>query len=111
MLIDYSQADTPKDILCDICIVGAGPAGITLALSLSSAGKDVVLLESGGTEAEPGTQKLSEGEVTGLNYFPLNVTRLRGLGGSTGHWSGWCGPMNALDFTERGWIPHSGWPI
>lgn len=32
----------------EVAIVGAGPAGITLALQLAARGHDVLLLESGG---------------------------------------------------------------
>src|SRR3546814_13236299 len=30
---------------------------------------------------------------------------------STNHWGGWCRPMQPIDFEERDWVPHSGWPI
>ena len=111
MFIDYASPDTPTELNSDIAIIGAGPAGITLALELASSGKSIALLESGSTETDVETQSLNIGESTGVPYFPLNATRLRGLGGSTGHWSGWCGPLTEIDFVKRDWIPHSGWPI
>ena len=57
------------------------------------------------------TQSLYEGENVGLEYYPLDVTRLRFFGGSTGHWGGWCGPLDPIDFEERPWVPMSGWPL
>lgn len=48
MIIDSLHPGVRESVSCDICIVGAGPAGIALALELAHAGKDVVLLESGG---------------------------------------------------------------
>ena len=76
-------------ISADICIVGAGAAGITLALELMEKGLSVCVLESGGLEYEVAPQTLSEGEIIGLSYTALENTRLRMLGGSTQHWSGW----------------------
>lgn len=111
MIVDYQDQSARTDITADICIIGAGPAGITLALELASSGKNIIVLEGGGAEPETTSQSLYAGESTGQKYFPLNATRLRALGGSTGHWSGWCGPLNEMDFQRRDWIPHSGWPI
>lgn len=111
MFYNYRKNEVPKDIETDICIVGAGAAGITLAKKLSNSGIKVSLLESGGMQYEGKTQDMYKGENIGQSYIPLNVTRLRFFGGSTNHWSGWCVPLDELDFERRDWIPHSGWPI
>ena len=42
----------------DCCIVGAGPAGITLALALADRGRRVLLCEGGGFEREDRSQAL-----------------------------------------------------
>lgn len=103
----------PKDIELHaaVCIVGAGAAGITLALELSHASIDVVLLESGGMESDQETQSLYKGDVVGFPYYPLDVSRVRFFGGTTNHWDGLCRPLEESDFEERPWIPDSGWPI
>ena len=113
MIIDLEVADPGDKIQADVCIVGAGPAGITLALELEKLNSklSICLLESGGEEYEVDTQNLYVGNNLGREYFPLNVTRLRQLGGSSGHWSGWCAPLNELDFADRDWVENSGWPI
>ena len=49
----------------DVCIVGAGPAGITTALALGPAGRGVVLLESGGTGSARRAQELNDGDHEG----------------------------------------------
>jgi hypothetical protein len=99
-------------IRCDVCIIGAGAAGITLAAELAERSDlSVVLLESGGKLKDPDTQALYRGELRGAPQFPLDASRLRFLGGTTNHWGGMCRPFDPLDFRERAWVPHSGWPL
>ncbi len=95
----------------DIAIVGGGPAGISIALALANTPLRVVLLESGGMTFEPNTQALYNGTKTGVSYLGLQASRMRYLGGSTNVWGGWSRPMDPLDFEERSWMPHSGWPF
>jgi len=57
-------------------------------------------------------QDLYRGESIGEPYqVPLEVARLHYFGGTTGHWAGWCTPLDPIDFEKRDWVPHSGWPI
>ena len=95
----------------DLCIVGAGPAGISMALDWVGAGQKVLLLEGGGFEFEPQLQELYRGENVGLPYYPLNAARLHYFGGTSGHWAGMCSTYDPIDFESRAWVPHSGWPI
>ena len=111
MLSDARRVAPGATLRADLCIIGAGAAGITLARELIGTRSSVIVLESGGLEHEPETQALYEGRIGGLPYFPLEVARLRFLGGSTNHWGGVCRPFDPLDFETRDWIPFSGWPI
>lgn len=111
MFIDLVDLESKADLKFDICIVGAGAAGITLAKSLSDTGLKIALLESGGRNVESETQKLYEGRSSGLKYMPLEASRLRVLGGTTGHWAGQSKPLDKQDFKVRDWVPNSGWPI
>ena len=96
----------------DLCIIGAGAAGITIAKELKDSKLKILLLESGGLAIDPKTQALYEGQSAGLQNFPsLAAARLRYFGGTTGHWNGWCAPLDPIDFEKREWIAHSGWPI
>jgi choline dehydrogenase-like flavoprotein len=97
----------------DVCVIGAGAAGITLALEFAGQSTRVLVLESGGATYERTTQKLHEGLSVGLHYEPLNLCRVRGFGGSTGSrgWGGWCKPLSPIDFEHRPWVPMSGWPF
>ena len=73
----------------DICIVGAGPAGLTLASELATRGRRVVLLESGGRNPDPEVQTLNEGTTTGDAYAGPGSTRHRQAGGTVGIWNTW----------------------
>src|SRR5690349_14193477 len=95
----------------DLCIVGAGAAGITIAREWIDSHRKVLLLEGGGLQYEPAMQDLYRGEIVGLPYFPLQAARLHYFGGTTGHWAGFCSPFDPIDFKVREWVPHSGWPF
>jgi choline dehydrogenase-like flavoprotein len=98
MIIDGEKRFGQEPPRYDLCIVGAGAAGITLALELEATGLRICLLEAGGTVYEPETQRLFEGDVVGQEYPLLRDTRAGALGGSTTVWAGWCRPLEALDF-------------
>ncbi len=99
-------------IEADICIVGAGAAGITVALELLGSGQRIVLLEAGGTTEDPEDQALYEGEVAdALLHSPPDKYRQRRFGGSTTIWGGRCVPFDPIELEHRSWIPDSGWPI
>ena len=95
----------------DVAVIGGGFAGIAIANRVAGAGYRVALLEAGGAEYSSESQRLYEGEVVGRQYFPLNATRLRGLGGSSGHWAGWCRGLDDHDFDDLGTHEYAGWPI
>ena len=95
----------------DICIIGAGMAGITIARELMNTSKTVVVLESGQVEETPAAQELTDGTSIGEKYFELSTTRFRVLGGNSHRWAGWCRPLDPIDFENRPWVEDSGWPI
>lgn len=111
MFIDARTLPEAASIEADICIVGGGAAGITLARDLAGAGRRIAVFESGGFDFEGATQQLYDGETVGQALHPLVVERLRFLGGSTNHWSGGCRPFDAQDFARRSYVPDSGWPM
>ncbi|HJZ47063.1 MAG TPA: GMC family oxidoreductase [Roseiflexaceae bacterium] len=111
MFIDARTIPNDQTIETDICIIGAGAAGITLARQFSGQPYRVTLLESGGLKPDSATQSLYKGTSTGLPYYPLDAARLRMFGGTTNHWGATCRPFSKIDFEARDWIPNSGWPI
>jgi choline dehydrogenase-like flavoprotein len=111
MLLDARTLDRDQTIQTDVCIVGSGAAGITLAREFRNQPFRVCLLEGGDLEADAETQSLYDGEIVGLPYTPLTAARLHYFGGTTNHWGGLCQPLDKLDFQSCHWIPHSGWPF
>ena len=111
MHIDARKAHDGSLIEGDICIVGAGAAGISMALEWINTPYKVILLEGGGFEYDDAVQELYNGKTTGQHYYPLKACRLHYFGGTTGHWAGFCSPLDRIDFIKRDWVPHSGWPI
>ena len=109
--IDARSVPNGSTIETDLAIVGGGPAGISLALSLAGAPFRTLLIESGGRQFDSATQRLYAGTETGVSYIPLENTRLRYLGGCSNHWGGWCRPLETIDFEKRDWLPWSGWPF
>jgi choline dehydrogenase-like flavoprotein len=111
MIVDARSLPAGQELSTEICIIGAGPAGITLAREFAGGPMPVCLLESGGFEPDAETQDLYAGEVTGHHYQTLDTTRLRFFGGTSNHWAGYCRPMDDIDFATRPWLPDTGWPL
>ena len=112
VIIDLAEAAENLRFDTDICVIGGGAAGLAIAWHFRHiAGREVTVLEAGGIEFDSANQDLYVGALSGQRYHDLDVTRLRMLGGSTNHWANHVSPFEAIDFEERPWIPHSGWPI
>ncbi|MCB0260195.1 MAG: GMC family oxidoreductase [Calditrichaeota bacterium] len=111
MVIDAKTVPENQSIETDICIIGAGAAGIALAKALSTTKHRIAILESGSFDFNQDTQSLYQGKNVGIPYFPLHAARLRFFGGTTNHWGGYCDPFEDFDFVRREGIPHTGWPI
>lgn len=111
-MITDGRAVTGHDVVdCDILIIGAGPAGITLAMELQKTGQRVALLESGGREFDNAVQALNDGVLTGLEETDLTAGRLRLLGGTSNHWGGHCLPLDPIDFDRTPLSGLTGWPV
>ena len=111
MHVDARSLPNGSLIEGDLCVVGAGAAGISIALEWIGSPRTVLLLEGGGFAFEQTMQDLYRGTIAGLPYFPLEAARLHYFGGTTGHWAGFCAPLDPLDFEPRPWVPDSGWPL
>ena len=121
-MLDFRSLDNNSTFETDLCIIGAGAAGITIARDFAKDKRRVLLIESGGVDYEDETQDLYRGLQLvkkrarsiegGVHYgVTLHDARLRYFGGTTNHWGGWATPLTHMDFEKRDWVPHSGWPI
>ena len=108
--IDGRQLPDGTVLEYDLCVVGAGAAGIAIARELTNSSTRVCLVESGGLEFEQSTQDLYQGRSVGLPYS-LYGSRLRFFGGSTNHWEGNCSPFQPIHFEHLPWVPRSVWPF
>jgi choline dehydrogenase-like flavoprotein len=120
MLINARDVENQTTLNTDICIIGAGPAGITIAREFNGQGLDVLLLESGGFQPDSKIEALSDGHNEGDPYPPPGAVRERLFGGTANIWpihldNGRMGvryvPLDPIDFEKRDWVPYSGWPI
>ena len=127
MELDATRVSDGATLDADVCIVGAGPAGLVLARELVARGLVVVLLESGGhadapldadadaradAHADAHADALNDGDVAGDAYAGLRATRARGVGGTASRWNT---PLD--DGPGAKWVPldpvdvDGRWPI
>ncbi|MES2222810.1 MAG: GMC family oxidoreductase [Acidobacteriota bacterium] len=111
MIVDFERERTLPAFVADVCIVGAGAAGIVLATQLIRRGKRVLLLESGGRKEDEALQKLNRSDRVGQPLKSVHAGRFRALGGTTTRWGGQIQEMQVNDFEARPGILGSGWPI
>ena len=106
MFVDCHNLPDGHRIEANLVIVGAGPAGITIARELNGSGIRIALLEAGGMEPSQESQQLYEGESIGWPVTDLRIVRLRYFGGTSNHWTGFCRPCERIDFEARKGIPY-----
>jgi len=112
---DLSNGETLE---ADICIIGSGPAGLTVARELDGWHARVILIESGGLEFDEATQSLCDGP-SGDPPDPYCL-RHRQFCGTSNLWGANLGNdvrrvryvvLDEIDFEPRDWMPYSGWPF
>src|ERR1700734_2791354 len=112
MILDANDLPDGTSLQADICIIGAGAAGIAMALRFIGDRRQVLVLESGGLKPERATQDLYAGTVVDERlHSPPDRYRQRRFGGTTTIWGGRCMPFDPIDFEPRDYMPHSGWPL
>lgn len=101
-----------SDIEAAVAIVGSGPAGLSLALTLAQAGIDTVVIESGVEQEDACATALSSAAaIAPENHPPVELTTNRRLGGTSWIWGGRCVDFDPIDFVPRPNAEVPGWPI
>ncbi len=112
MIRDLQLGQPSPDLAAaDVAIVGAGAAGIVLAVELARLGQRVLLLEGGGRTPEAPTQDLYRSHLPGRAHRGVHEGRFRLHGGTTTQWGGQILELQASDFESHPWVPGSGWPF
>ena len=111
MIHDFNSYEHGAVIQADICVIGSGAAGLTVASQFFGTRWKVVVLEGGGSSAEASSRDLYQAEVVGLPHEGVHEGRYRVFGGSTTAWGGQLLPLCEADFIEKLWVPYSGWPL
>ena len=100
------------DTLHDVCVVGAGPVGISLAVELDRLGCKVLLLESGQQTPNAYIQQLSDAEIQEPStHDDMSIAVSRQLGGTSNLWGGFCVKYDPVDFIPRPGLVDALWPI
>ena len=105
---DLRAIDGDSPIDTDLCLIGSGPAGWTIAEELRGSGLRILIVESGGRDLDPDAEALNEIEDVGTRLFN---GRSRVLGGTSRVWNGRCIPFDDIDYEKRSWVARSGWPF
>jgi choline dehydrogenase-like flavoprotein len=123
MLVDARALSSTEVIETDVCVVGAGPVGLTVARELAAEDTRVCVLELGQDPEEAGSlvsEQALGGEVTDPAYPPLESTRATGFGGTVSIWTSEVargrlgaryGQLDTIDLERREEVAYSGWPF
>ncbi len=111
MIADIQEFAKDTVLRADVCVIGSGAAGITLAREFLGTKHSVIVLEAGGHRREEASQDPYRSVLTGLQHGGIHQGRVRTVGGATTLWAGQALPLFDIDFAKRDWVPYSGWPI
>ena len=112
MIINAGSLSGDAELLADLAVIGAGPAGIVVAMEVARQGFDVLLIESGYGKFSPQAQSLGEAEELDPRlHSPMSLTTRRQLGGASVIWGGRCVPLDRVDFDRRSYTGNSTWPV
>ena len=111
MIRDLQSERPDPAARAQVLVVGAGAAGIVLAVELARLGRQVTLLEGGGLSLEDASQEPYQSYLGGRPHRGVHAGRFRALGGTTTMWGGQILELDDIDFRERSWVAESGWPI
>jgi choline dehydrogenase-like flavoprotein len=108
---DVSADTSSSQLETEIAVVGAGPAGIVIALEMARAGHKVLLIESG--EGSPNSTVQHLGDTAGDDplHVAMSLATSRQVGGASNLWGGRCVPFDPIDFKPREIVDNARWPV
>lgn len=109
MFIFSDSVAKNSTLSADVCVIGSGAASLAFLQKFLDSKSRICVLESGNFEQADNPDPLYQFEPTGLPIAP--DSRVRVFGGTTALWAGCWKWHDAIDFSKRDWVPHSGWPI
>ena len=119
MIVDSRDLPTGSPIRADVCVVGSGPAALSIALALDGAPFRVALFERGDKPGAP-LGVTVPGATVAASDFEAPPRPQGRFGGAANEWIvrlPWhrrgvrMVPLTPVDLEARPWIPDSGWPL
>jgi choline dehydrogenase-like flavoprotein len=121
VLTDGRSIPTNTVLVVDLCIIGSGPAGLTIAHELIDSGIQILLLERGDVTEQPAADLAPDLEFHSPDFPSVQKALHSQFGGMAGIWNTFLLdgvtpaahylPLDPVDFETRYWVPYSGWPI
>jgi len=111
MLLDGRAIADGTRLTAEVAVIGAGPAGIVIALSLAASGHRVLLVESGARGFDAATQRLADTVGEDPRHAPMHLATRRAIGGTSELWGGRCVPFDRIDFEPRELTGNARWPV
>jgi choline dehydrogenase-like flavoprotein len=111
LIYDSPQRIPSARLDADVCIVGSGAAGLSLAAEFLGTRANIVVLESGAAKPTAWAHELDRVDRIGVEHRGTTAGRVRAFGGTTRAWGGQLLPLRQSELVSRSWVPHSGWPI
>jgi len=112
VILDVTDLTDSVPLQADVVVIGAGPAGIVVALEMARSGAEVLLIESGLRSASERIQRLADASDYDRNlHASMSIATRRQVGGTSTIWAGRCVPYDPIDFDPRTFIDNAKWPI
>jgi choline dehydrogenase-like flavoprotein len=111
MQIDLEDVSSETEFESEVCVIGAGIAGLLLSKRLASYGFQVHLLEAGGMNLEDRSQDLYKSEMRGIFHQGTTEGRFRTFGGASTRWGGQLLSYPSEVFQKRDLFGNIEWPI